>query len=148
MRHRLPLPVRMLGSWVRIPLSVCIYSVCVVLRVGRDLATGWSPVQEVLPTVCRIKKLKKRPRSTKRSVEPLIIIIIIIIIIAVHKLRNFLLRVLHVPCIFYNACRLRDDMTDEALEPGVSKLSLSHNKISEDPEQSQTSILSLIKAKV
>jgi hypothetical protein len=26
------------------------------------LATGWSPVQGVLPTVCTIKKLKKRPR--------------------------------------------------------------------------------------
>jgi hypothetical protein len=48
----------------------CVYSVfCVVLCVGRDLATGWSPVQGALLTVYRIKKLKKRPRSTW-AVEP------------------------------------------------------------------------------
>jgi hypothetical protein len=34
-----------------------------ILCVGTGLATGWSPVQGVLPTVYRIKKLKKRPRS-------------------------------------------------------------------------------------
>jgi hypothetical protein len=44
---------------------VCIYSVCVVLCAGRGLTTGWSPVQRVLPTVCTIKKLKKRPRPNK-----------------------------------------------------------------------------------
>jgi hypothetical protein len=37
---------------------VCIYCVCVVLCVGSGLATGWSSVQLVLPTVNRIKKLK------------------------------------------------------------------------------------------
>jgi hypothetical protein len=46
---------RTLGSWVRIPLeawmSVCVYSVRVLLCVGSGLATGWSPIQEVLPTV-------------------------------------------------------------------------------------------------
>jgi hypothetical protein len=42
-----------------IPLKAC---VCVVLCVGRGLATGWSPAQGVLPTVYGIKKLKKRPR--------------------------------------------------------------------------------------
>jgi hypothetical protein len=46
-----------LGSWLRIPLkawmSLCVYSVCVVLCVGSGLATGWSPVQEVLPTIYR-----------------------------------------------------------------------------------------------
>jgi hypothetical protein len=52
-----------LGSWVPIPLeawmSVCVYSVCV----GSGLATGWPPFQGVLPTVYRIKKLEKCPRS-------------------------------------------------------------------------------------
>jgi hypothetical protein len=56
-----------LGSQVRIPLkawmSVCVYSVSVLSYVGSGLATGSSPVQEVLPTVYRIKKLKRRPRS-------------------------------------------------------------------------------------
>jgi hypothetical protein len=50
-----------LGSWVRIPLkvwmSVCVYSVFM----------AWSPDQEVLPTVYRFKKLKKRPRSNKKG---------------------------------------------------------------------------------
>jgi hypothetical protein len=36
----------------------CVY---VVLWVGSGLATDWSPVQGVLPIVCRIKKVKKRP---------------------------------------------------------------------------------------
>jgi hypothetical protein len=38
---------------------VCVYSVCVLLCVGRGLATGWSHVQGVLQTVYRIQKLKK-----------------------------------------------------------------------------------------
>jgi hypothetical protein len=46
---------RTLGWWLRIPLkasmSVCVYSVCVVLCVGSDLVTGWSFVQGVLPSV-------------------------------------------------------------------------------------------------
>jgi hypothetical protein len=46
---------------------VCVYSVCVVLCVGSGLATGSSPVQGVLPTVCKIKKLKKRRRSNKKT---------------------------------------------------------------------------------
>jgi hypothetical protein len=46
-------------------MDVCIrlFCVCVVLYVGSGLATGWSPVQGVLPTVYRIEKLKKRPRA-------------------------------------------------------------------------------------
>jgi hypothetical protein len=44
--------------------------VCVVLCVGSGLAMGWSPVQGVLPTLYMIKKLKKRPRSNKNTVEP------------------------------------------------------------------------------
>jgi hypothetical protein len=42
--HEPPSPVRKLGSWVRIPfeawMSVCAYSVCVVLCVGSGLAMG------------------------------------------------------------------------------------------------------------
>jgi hypothetical protein len=36
-----------------------------VLYVGSGLATGWSPVQGVLPTVYKAKELKKRPRFNK-----------------------------------------------------------------------------------
>jgi hypothetical protein len=45
-------------------MDVCshLFWVCVVLGVGSGLATGWSLVQGDLPTVYRIKKLKKRPR--------------------------------------------------------------------------------------
>jgi hypothetical protein len=69
LRHELPSLACTLGSWVRIPLyawiSVCVYSFCVVLCVGSGLAMGWSHFQGVLPTLYRIKKLKKRPRSNK-----------------------------------------------------------------------------------
>jgi hypothetical protein len=52
-------------------MDVCVrlFYVCVVLCVGSDLATGWSPVQGVLPIVYRIKKLKERPKSNKRTVD-------------------------------------------------------------------------------
>jgi hypothetical protein len=48
-------------------MDVCVrfFCVCVVLCVGSGLATDWYPVQGVLPTVWKIKKLKKRPRSNK-----------------------------------------------------------------------------------
>jgi hypothetical protein len=48
-------------------MNVCVrlFCVCVVLCVGSGLATGWSPVQGVLPTVYSIKKLKKRPGFNK-----------------------------------------------------------------------------------
>jgi hypothetical protein len=48
-------------------MVVCVrlFYVCVVLCVGRGLATGWSPVQGFLPNMYRIKKLKKQPRSAK-----------------------------------------------------------------------------------
>jgi hypothetical protein len=54
-------------------IDVCVrlFCVCVVLCVGSGLATGWFPVQGVLPPVYSIKKLKKRPSSNKRHVEPL-----------------------------------------------------------------------------
>jgi hypothetical protein len=65
LKYELSSLARTLGTWIRIPLktwmSVC---VCVVLCVGRSLATGWSPVQGVLPTVYGWRNWKKRPRST------------------------------------------------------------------------------------
>jgi hypothetical protein len=52
-------------------MNVCVRIFCVsfVMCVGSDLAMGWSPVQGVLPNVYRIKKLKRRTRSKKRTVE-------------------------------------------------------------------------------
>jgi hypothetical protein len=53
-------------------MDVCLRLFCVyvVLCVGSGLATGWPSVKDVLPTVYRIKKLKKLPGSNKRSVKP------------------------------------------------------------------------------
>jgi hypothetical protein len=52
-------PAQTLGSWVRIPLevwmSVCVSSVLVLSCICSGLATGWSPVQGVLPTVYKIQ---------------------------------------------------------------------------------------------
>jgi hypothetical protein len=55
------------GSIPNEDIAVCalIFCICVVLCVGSGIATGRSSVQGVLPTVCRIKNLKKRPRSDK-----------------------------------------------------------------------------------
>jgi hypothetical protein len=63
--QELPSLARTLESWDRIPLKVmdvCVrlFCVCVVLCVGSGPATGISPVQGVLPTVYRIKKLQKK----------------------------------------------------------------------------------------
>jgi hypothetical protein len=49
---------RRLGSWVRFQLSAWMFAFILCLCVGSGLATGWSHVQGVLPTVYRIKKLK------------------------------------------------------------------------------------------
>jgi hypothetical protein len=56
------------GSNLTRGMDVCVplCCVCVVLGVGSGLATGWSPVQGVLSTVNRIKKLK-RAQGPKRS---------------------------------------------------------------------------------
>jgi hypothetical protein len=51
-------------------ICVRLYCVYVVLCVCSGLATGCSSVQGVLPSVYRIKKLNKRPRSNKRTIEP------------------------------------------------------------------------------
>jgi hypothetical protein len=44
LKHEPSSPARALGSWIRIPLeawmSVCVYSVCAVLCVGKGVATG------------------------------------------------------------------------------------------------------------
>jgi hypothetical protein len=55
------------GSNLTQGMNVCVplFCVCAVMCVGSGPATGWSPVQEVLETVYRIKKLKKRPRPNK-----------------------------------------------------------------------------------
>jgi hypothetical protein len=67
LRHEMSSSAWTLGSWVRIPLEAwmfaCVYSVSVLSRVGRGLATGWSPVQGVLPTV--YKRLGKLIRGGK-----------------------------------------------------------------------------------
>jgi hypothetical protein len=41
-------------------MDVCVhlFCVCVVLCAGSGLATGWSPVQGILPTVCRLRNWK------------------------------------------------------------------------------------------
>jgi hypothetical protein len=53
--------------------GVRLFCVCVVVRVGRGLATGRSPVRGALPTMYRIKNLKSGQGSTKgcRAIERL-----------------------------------------------------------------------------
>jgi hypothetical protein len=48
-------------------MDVCarLFCVCLVPCIGRRLAKGWSPAQEVLPTVNGIKKLKSDQGPTK-----------------------------------------------------------------------------------
>jgi hypothetical protein len=49
-----------MGSNPNRGMDICVrlFGVSVVLCVGSGLATGWSPAQGVLPTVCKIKELK------------------------------------------------------------------------------------------
>jgi hypothetical protein len=60
-----------LGSWIRIPLKawmfVYVYSVFVLSCVGSGLATGWSPVQLVLPNVLGLRNWSE----TKRFIDAL-----------------------------------------------------------------------------
>jgi hypothetical protein len=60
---------------------VCVYSVCVVLCVGRGFPAVDSCTRS--PTVCRIKKMKRRPKPNQRSVVPWIITIITMKIIKI-----------------------------------------------------------------
>jgi hypothetical protein len=45
-------------------VCVCLFRVCAVLCVGSGLATGWSPVQGVLPTILGLRKCSETGRST------------------------------------------------------------------------------------
>jgi hypothetical protein len=67
LRHEPSSPAPTLGSWARVPLKasmfVGVYSVFVLSCIGSGLTTGWSSVQGVLPTVYRVKKLKKLATS-------------------------------------------------------------------------------------
>jgi hypothetical protein len=42
---------------------------CVILCAGSGLSTGWSPVQGVIPTAYKIKKLRKGDRTQQRAVQ-------------------------------------------------------------------------------
>jgi hypothetical protein len=55
------------GSNLTQGMDVCVrlFCVCAVLCADSGLATGSFPAQGVLPTVYRIKILKKRPKSNK-----------------------------------------------------------------------------------
>jgi hypothetical protein len=44
-------------------MDAYVYALFVLSYVGSVLATGWSPVQGVLPTVYKIKKLKEAART-------------------------------------------------------------------------------------
>jgi hypothetical protein len=46
-------------------IYVCLFCVCVILRVLSGLATGWSSVRGVLPVVWKIKKLKTRAKYNR-----------------------------------------------------------------------------------
>jgi hypothetical protein len=61
-RHAWSSLARTLGSWIRIALkaymSVCVNYVFVLSCVRIGPPTGWSPVQGVLPTISKMKKVK------------------------------------------------------------------------------------------
>jgi hypothetical protein len=85
-RHDLSSLAQTPGPWVRIPLWAWMFSVCccvfLCLCTGRGLATSWSPVQGVLPTVLdRVTEVKQKfhgggqglnwavePKGGKRSI--------------------------------------------------------------------------------
>jgi hypothetical protein len=50
-------------------VCVCLFCICSVLCTGSGFVTGWSHVQRVIPTLQKIKKLKKLPRSIM-AIEP------------------------------------------------------------------------------
>jgi hypothetical protein len=75
LRHEMSSPAWTLGSWVQILLEawmfVCLYSVFVLSCVGSGLATGWSLVQGVLPTVynCKITEPHKEEAKARYGLE-------------------------------------------------------------------------------
>jgi hypothetical protein len=58
-----------MGSNPTQDMDVCarLFCVCVFLCVGSGLATGWSPVQGVLPIVYSIKELKKAAKVQQKD---------------------------------------------------------------------------------
>jgi hypothetical protein len=68
LRHEQSLNAGIVGSNPTQDIDVCIYSVFILSFVGSVPATGLFPVQGVLPTVYRIKKLKIGQGPT--TVEP------------------------------------------------------------------------------
>jgi hypothetical protein len=75
LRHEMSSPAWTLGSWVRIPLEawmfVCVYSVFVLSCVSSGLATGWSLVQGVLPTLykCKITEPHKEEAKVRHGLQ-------------------------------------------------------------------------------
>jgi hypothetical protein len=90
--------LRSLGSrdrLVRIPhkawtfgLCMCLFCVRVVLYLGRGLATSWSLVQGVLPSVKMIMKLKKQRPGLKGAVETVkkLVLVVVVVIIFNHRI--------------------------------------------------------------
>jgi hypothetical protein len=81
LRHEISSPAQTLGSWVWIPLEgwmfVYVYSVFMLFCVGSGLATGWSPVQGIVPTVFKTHDFRIKseweqarvPNSTRKKKE-------------------------------------------------------------------------------
>jgi hypothetical protein len=73
LRHEMPSPAFTLGSWVRIPLEAWMFAfiLSVLSRVGSGLATGWSLVQGILPTVykCKITEPHKEEVKARYGLE-------------------------------------------------------------------------------
>jgi hypothetical protein len=61
LKHELSSPSRTLGSWVRIPLKVWMF-ICVCISSG--LATGWYPIQGVIPTALGLRNWSETKRFT------------------------------------------------------------------------------------
>jgi hypothetical protein len=69
LRHRMSLPAQTLGFWVWILLRawtfVSDYSVFMLSCAGSGLVMGWSLIQGVLPTVCKIHNFKVLPSGNR-----------------------------------------------------------------------------------
>jgi hypothetical protein len=50
-------------------MDVCVYSVFMLSCVGSGPATGWSPVQGVLPIVCKIKEPHKEEAKARYGLQ-------------------------------------------------------------------------------
>jgi hypothetical protein len=58
LRHELSSPARSLGSWVPVQFKAWMFASILCLCCPVQVATGWSSVQGVLPTIYKIEKLK------------------------------------------------------------------------------------------